>query len=68
MADDVVQMFDAESSTFTYLLIDPVSREAVLIDPVDHQAERDLELPGARFPLTPARSSRQSGPRRRTAR
>lgn len=42
MADDVVQMFDAESSTFTYLLIDPVSREAALIDPVDHQAERGL--------------------------
>ena len=37
-----IQLFDAASSTFTYLLIDPASRAAVLIDPVDHHVERDL--------------------------
>jgi sulfur dioxygenase len=37
-----IQFFDPESSTFTYLLIDPVTNEAVLIDPVDTQIERDL--------------------------
>jgi sulfur dioxygenase len=33
------QMFDIESSTFTYLLIDETSREAVLIDPVASHVE-----------------------------
>ncbi|MDQ2823129.1 MAG: MBL fold metallo-hydrolase [Pseudomonadota bacterium] len=37
-----IQLFDAASSTFTYLLIDPASRAAVLIDPVNHHVERDL--------------------------
>lgn len=37
-----VQLFDPESSTYTYLLIDKASGEAVLIDPVDSQLERDL--------------------------
>jgi glyoxylase-like metal-dependent hydrolase (beta-lactamase superfamily II) len=38
-----VQLFDQESSTYSYLLIDPASREAVLIDPVEGKVERDLE-------------------------
>ncbi len=38
------QLFDAESSTFTYLLGDEKSREAVLIDSVLDQNERDLKL------------------------
>jgi glyoxylase-like metal-dependent hydrolase (beta-lactamase superfamily II) len=38
------QLFDAESSTYTYLLADPHSREAVLIDPVLDQVERDVAL------------------------
>jgi sulfur dioxygenase len=38
------QMFDAESSTYTYLLADPNTREAVLIDPVRDQVERDIKL------------------------
>ena len=38
------QLFEAESSTYTYLLGDPVSREAVLIDPVLETVERDLKL------------------------
>lgn len=37
-----IQLFDSESSTYTYLLVDPHSGDAVIIDPVDHQLERDL--------------------------
>jgi glyoxylase-like metal-dependent hydrolase (beta-lactamase superfamily II) len=37
-----IQLFDTASSTYTYLLADPASRAAVLIDPVDHHIERDL--------------------------
>lgn len=36
------QLFDASSSTFTYLLADLQSREAIIIDPVREQLERDL--------------------------
>jgi len=38
-----VQLFDAASSTYTYLLFDVETREAVIIDPVDEQIGRDLE-------------------------
>jgi len=38
------QLFDAESSTYTYLVADPTSRQAVLIDPVLEQTERELTL------------------------
>ncbi len=38
------QLFEAESSTFTYLLIDRVTRQAVIIDPVKETLERDLKL------------------------
>jgi glyoxylase-like metal-dependent hydrolase (beta-lactamase superfamily II) len=38
------QLFDAESSTYTYLIADDVTHEAVIIDPVFEQAERDLQL------------------------
>ena len=38
------QLFDRESSTYTYLLADEETREAVLIDPVREQVERDIEL------------------------
>jgi sulfur dioxygenase len=38
------QFFDAESSTYTYLLADPRPRQAALVDPVLEQAERDLAL------------------------
>lgn len=31
------QLFDKESSTYTYLLADPNSKEALLIDPVLEQ-------------------------------
>jgi glyoxylase-like metal-dependent hydrolase (beta-lactamase superfamily II) len=36
------QLFDPESSTFTYLLGDSERKEALLIDPVLDQVERDL--------------------------
>lgn len=38
------QLFDAPSSTYTYLLADEHSREALLIDPVFEQSQRDLAL------------------------
>lgn len=38
------QLYDADSSTYTYLLADEESREAVLIDPVLEQVERDASL------------------------
>ena len=39
-----LQLFDPASCTYTYVLHDPVSREAVIIDPVDEQLERDLQV------------------------
>src|SRR6266849_9258062 len=38
------QLFDPQSSTYTYLLADSASREALLIDPVFEQARRDSAL------------------------
>lgn len=38
------QLFDPQSSTYTYLLADPDSRDAVLIDPVFEQVRRDAAL------------------------
>jgi len=38
------QLFDPESSTYTYLLGCSERREAVLIDPVREQADRDLAM------------------------
>ena len=38
------QLFDQQSSTYTYLLGDIATREAVLIDPVFEQARRDAAL------------------------
>lgn len=37
-----IQLFDTESSTFTYILAAPGSNQAVIIDPVDHHWDRDL--------------------------
>ena len=37
-----IQLFDAESSTFTYILPAAGSDAAVIIDPVDRHCERDL--------------------------
>jgi glyoxylase-like metal-dependent hydrolase (beta-lactamase superfamily II)/rhodanese-related sulfurtransferase len=38
------QLFDPQSSTYSYLLADPRSREALLIDPVFEQVLRDAAL------------------------
>jgi glyoxylase-like metal-dependent hydrolase (beta-lactamase superfamily II)/rhodanese-related sulfurtransferase len=38
------QLFDPRSSTYTYLLGDPRTHEAVIIDPVFEQARRDAAL------------------------
>src|ERR1700722_8559623 len=40
------QLFDPQSSTYTYLLGDSASRAAVLIDPVFEQVRRDAALVG----------------------
>jgi len=37
------QLFESDSSTFTYLIADPDSRDAILIDPVRETVERDLQ-------------------------
>jgi len=42
MQRNPIQLFDAVSSTFTYILAGPGSNEAVIIDPVDQHWERDL--------------------------
>jgi sulfur dioxygenase len=38
------QLFDAQSSTYTYLIADPNTEEAILVDPVLEQVERDRQL------------------------
>jgi sulfur dioxygenase len=38
------QLFDSQSSTYTYLLADPATREALLIDPVFEHVQRDAAL------------------------
>ena len=38
------QLFEATTSTYTYLLADKISREAIIIDPVLETADRDLKL------------------------
>lgn len=38
------QLFEKETSTYTYLLGDPVTKEAIIIDPVLETVERDFKL------------------------
>lgn len=38
------QLFDQDTSTYTYLIADSETREAALVDPVLEQVERDLTL------------------------
>jgi hypothetical protein len=38
------QLFEKESSTYTYLLADEATKEGVLIDPVLETADRDVKL------------------------
>lgn len=46
MKNDLIlhQLFEHESSTYTYLLIDPATKAGALIDPVIEKTERDLKL------------------------
>ena len=37
-----IQLFDPASCTYTYVLFDEATRDALIIDPVDQQVERDL--------------------------
>ena len=37
------QLFDDDSSTYTYLLWDEQTKDAILVDPVDIQVDRDLD-------------------------
>jgi sulfur dioxygenase len=39
-----IQLFDPASSTYTYLLFDTSTRDAIIIDPVDTQLQRDLAM------------------------
>lgn len=39
-----LQLYDNVTSTYTYLLADTTTKEAVLIDPVFELAERDAQL------------------------
>ncbi|MGH8819787.1 MAG: MBL fold metallo-hydrolase, partial [Rhodoferax sp.] len=39
-----IQLFDSASSTYTYVLSDEATRDALIIDPVDEQVERDLAV------------------------
>ena len=38
------QLFDGKSSTYTYLIADCTTKEALLVDPVLEQIERDCQL------------------------
>ncbi len=38
------QLFEKETSTYTYLVADPKTKEAVIIDPVIEMVDRDLSL------------------------
>lgn len=38
------QLFEKETSTYTYLLADPQTKEALIIDPVLEKVQRDLQL------------------------
>ena len=40
--DNFIQLFDAKSSTFTYILFDAISREAAIVDAVAEHIGRDL--------------------------
>lgn len=46
MRDDIIfhQLFDLESSTYTYLIADKKTNEAAIIDPVLEKVDRDLKL------------------------
>lgn len=44
MNHELHQLFDPQSSTFTYVLVDRTTREAVIVDSVDQHFDRDIAL------------------------
>jgi glyoxylase-like metal-dependent hydrolase (beta-lactamase superfamily II) len=44
MDQELHQLFDPESSTFTYLLVDRATKEAILVDSVERRFDRDIAL------------------------
>ena len=44
MNHELHQLFDTESSTFTYVLVDRASREAILVDSVQQRFDRDMAM------------------------
>jgi glyoxylase-like metal-dependent hydrolase (beta-lactamase superfamily II) len=44
MEQELHQLFDPVSSTFTYVLVDRATREAVVVDSVDQHFDRDMAL------------------------
>ena len=44
MKHELHQLFDPTSSTFTYVLVDRLTREAIVVDCVDEHFDRDLAL------------------------
>lgn len=41
---NIIQLFEPESSTYTYVVYDASSLDAVVIDPVDSMLQRDLQV------------------------
>ncbi len=39
----IIQLFEPESSTYTYVVYDAASLEAIIIDPVDSMLQRDMQ-------------------------
>jgi len=44
MGVKVIQLFEKETSTYTYIVFDKASKEALIIDPVDVCFSRDMDL------------------------
>lgn len=44
MSVKIIQLFEKETSTYTYIVFDETSKEALIIDPVKSCFERDIEL------------------------
>jgi sulfur dioxygenase len=40
----LIKLFDSESSTYTYIVGDPISKDAIIIDPVLEKVDRDIEV------------------------
>ena len=44
MEHELFQLFDTDSSTFTYVLVDRATREAIVVDSVDARFDREIAL------------------------